>query len=199
MERFGFSWNFVFEYFSKICRESPVLIKICLAKPVLYMKRKIHLWAYLAQFFLEWEMFQTKFVEKIKTHFGFDNSFFYENRAVYEIMWENKVQPDTPQNLCLMRFACRTTKATCTRASARARALTWSWYLILIAFRRQSLLRERPSILCLHACGLSCLYNTQSISRFPNTMLIDHHILCGINSESSDLTSWLSCIKLDRD
>jgi len=23
---------------------------------------------YLAQFFLEWEMFQTKFVEKIKTH-----------------------------------------------------------------------------------------------------------------------------------
>ena len=32
-------------------------------------------------------MLQTKVVEKIKTHFVFSN-FFYENRAVYEIMWE---------------------------------------------------------------------------------------------------------------
>jgi hypothetical protein len=26
-----------------------------------------HLWQYLADFFIEWEMFQTKFVEEIKT------------------------------------------------------------------------------------------------------------------------------------
>jgi hypothetical protein len=32
------------------------------------MKTYVHLWQYLAEFFLEWEMFQTKFVEKIKTH-----------------------------------------------------------------------------------------------------------------------------------
>jgi hypothetical protein len=31
------------------------------------MKTNMHLW-YLAQFFLEWEMFQTEVVEKIKTH-----------------------------------------------------------------------------------------------------------------------------------
>jgi hypothetical protein len=30
---------------------------------VLYMKTDIHFWWYLAQFFLEWKMFQTKFVE----------------------------------------------------------------------------------------------------------------------------------------
>jgi hypothetical protein len=41
-------------------------------------------------------MFQSKVVEKIKTHFKFNN-FFSENRAVYEIMWENMVQPDRPQ------------------------------------------------------------------------------------------------------
>ena len=31
------------------------------------MKIYVHLW-YVARFFLEWEMFQTKVVEKIKTH-----------------------------------------------------------------------------------------------------------------------------------
>jgi hypothetical protein len=33
----------------------------------------VHLWKYLAQFFLEWEMFQTIFVEKIKTYFILNN------------------------------------------------------------------------------------------------------------------------------
>jgi hypothetical protein len=32
------------------------------------MKTYVHLWSYFAQFFSEWEMFQTKFVEKLKTH-----------------------------------------------------------------------------------------------------------------------------------
>jgi hypothetical protein len=33
--------------------------------------------------------FQTKVVEKIKTHFVLNNFFFSENCAVYEIMWKN--------------------------------------------------------------------------------------------------------------
>ena len=38
--------------------------------------------SYLAQFFLEWDMFQTMVAEKIKnTYFMFTN-FFFENRAV---------------------------------------------------------------------------------------------------------------------
>jgi hypothetical protein len=28
----------------------------------------VHLWQYLAEFFLEWEMFRTKVVDNIKTH-----------------------------------------------------------------------------------------------------------------------------------
>jgi hypothetical protein len=32
------------------------------------MKTCVHLWKNLAYIFLEWEMFQTKVVEKIKTH-----------------------------------------------------------------------------------------------------------------------------------
>jgi len=31
------------------------------------MKTNIHFWLYLAELFLEWEMFQTKLAEKIKT------------------------------------------------------------------------------------------------------------------------------------
>jgi len=36
---------------------------------VLYMKTNIHLWPYLAQFFLEWETVQTKSVEKNRKTF----------------------------------------------------------------------------------------------------------------------------------
>jgi hypothetical protein len=60
------------------------------------MTTYVHLW-YLAQFSLEWEMFHIKIAEKIKTHFISSNVFFFEKRAVYEIMWKNMVEPDRPQ------------------------------------------------------------------------------------------------------
>jgi len=37
------------------------------------MKACLYLWSYLAELFLEWEMFQTKVVGKIKTHFMYSN------------------------------------------------------------------------------------------------------------------------------
>ena len=40
------------------------------------MQVYVDLWQYLAEFFLEWEMFQTKFVEKMKTQFKSSNFFF---------------------------------------------------------------------------------------------------------------------------
>jgi hypothetical protein len=60
------------------------------------MKTDTHFWSYLAHFFVEWEMLQTKVVEKIKTH-TFIN-FFFENRAVYAIILKkNMLEPDGPQ------------------------------------------------------------------------------------------------------
>jgi hypothetical protein len=47
------------------------------------MKTNIHFLSYLAQFFLEWSMFQTKAVEEIKTHILCSVTFF-ENRGVYD-------------------------------------------------------------------------------------------------------------------
>jgi len=40
-------------------------------------------------------MFQTKCVEKIKTHI-LSSVIFSENYAVYEIMWTKMVEPDGP-------------------------------------------------------------------------------------------------------
>jgi hypothetical protein len=49
---------------------------------------KIYVLLYLAEFFLEWEIFHTKFVEEVKLHFVFNNFFSPENHAVYETVWE---------------------------------------------------------------------------------------------------------------
>ena len=35
------------------------------------MKTNIHFWSYLARLFLEWKIFQTNVVEKIKTHISY--------------------------------------------------------------------------------------------------------------------------------
>ena len=65
----------------------------------------------------------------------FNNFFFFENRAVYEIMWKNMVEPDRPHDNIIqrMRFACWITKATDTHSE----------YVILTAFPRQQWLYER--------------------------------------------------------
>jgi len=53
-------------------------------------------------------------VEKIKTHFVFNNSF--ENSVVYEIMWKN-VGPGRPQMIVRrMRFACWISRLTSTHS-----------------------------------------------------------------------------------
>ena len=41
------------------------------------MKTSKRFWSYLAQFFLEWEMFQTQFVVKVKTHILCPITFFF--------------------------------------------------------------------------------------------------------------------------
>jgi len=51
------------------------------------MKTSMHFLSYLAHFSLALETFQSKVVEKIKTHILCSVTFFFpENRAVYEIM-----------------------------------------------------------------------------------------------------------------
>jgi len=69
-------------------------------------------------------MFQTNVVEKMKTHILYSVT-FSDDRPVYEIMWQNVVQPDIPQMTTRpMRPECWISKFTD----------TYSGYLRLIAF-----------------------------------------------------------------
>jgi len=84
----------------------------------LYMKTSTHLWLYLDHFFLEWEMLQTKVVEKIETHILCSINFSpTESRAIWEIMWKNIVRRDRQQmTIWRMRIACWVPKATDTHS-----------------------------------------------------------------------------------
>ena len=98
------------------------------------MKTNIHFLSYLAQLFLEWEIFQTKVAEKIESRILCSVTFFFENRAVHEIVWKNIVEPNRPQmTIRRMCIAYWITKATSTH---------WE-YVILIAFPLQQWLYER--------------------------------------------------------
>jgi len=60
-------------------------------------------------------MFQTNFVENIKTHIFYSVTFFFENHAVYE-KWKNTVERCRSQIAILrMRIPCWITKATNTQ------------------------------------------------------------------------------------
>ena len=90
----------------------------------------------LTHFFLEWGMFQTKVVEKIKTQILCAIKIFF-NCAVYEITWKNTVHPDTTQiTIWHMRITCWIPKATSTNSE----------FVILIAFPLQQWLHERLTL-----------------------------------------------------
>jgi hypothetical protein len=82
-----FSWNLIFTYFPKICRESSVFIKIGQKWMVLYVKINIHLRSYLTQFSMKWKMLQIKVVKKLETHFMFNNVFIISCR-----LWDKVVK-----------------------------------------------------------------------------------------------------------
>ena len=108
---------------------------------LVYMKANENLWSYLGKFFLEREMFQTKFAQKIKRHFTFSNFLLFQNRAVYGVMKKNTVQPSRPQmTTWLMRIAHCITKATDIHPE----------YVTFIVFPRQQAFCERASVLRLY-------------------------------------------------
>jgi len=68
----------------------------------------------------------------------YTQKYFFENRAIYEIKWENIVEPGRPQRtVWLLRMACWIPKATNTHLE----------YALLIDFTLQQWLHERPLML----------------------------------------------------
>jgi hypothetical protein len=107
----------------------------------------VHLWQYLAEFFLEREMFETKVVQKIKIHILHSVTFFWKSCSLWDNVKKKHCRSTDDNIIRCMRFACWITKATDTHSE----------YVILIAFPRQKWFRERASILCLYVHCLSCL------------------------------------------
>jgi hypothetical protein len=110
------------------------------------MKTCVHLWWYLAEFFLEWEMFQTKVVEKIKTHILYSITFFRKSFRLWDNVEKCRDRQATDDNIIRrMRFACWITKATDTHSE----------YVILIPLAQQQWLREHASVF--HYTYIDCL------------------------------------------
>jgi hypothetical protein len=94
-------------------------------------------------------MFQTKFVQKIKTRILLSKSFFfiYFSKLVpYEIKWKNGVESDRPlMTPWYMRIACWIPKATNTHSE----------YVILFAFAMRQW-RGCAPVLFVHAHRVFC-------------------------------------------
>ena len=94
-------------------------------------------------------MFQTNFVDKIKTNILCPVIFFSENRAAYEITWKNTVEPNRPQmTIWLMRTAYWIPKFTNAHPE----------YVTFIAFPLQQCLHEDASML--RYTYIACLVKT---------------------------------------
>jgi hypothetical protein len=77
------------------------------------MKTYVHLWQYLAEFFLEWEIFQTNVVDKIKTHIlcsvRFSRKSCHSRNNVEK--YGRAKQATDDNRIGRMSFACWITKA----------------------------------------------------------------------------------------
>jgi len=93
-------------------------------------------------------MFQTKAVEKIETHVLCSTISFFENRAFYEKMWKNIVEPGRP-NMTIWRTRIESWIPKATNI--------YSEYVMLIAFPLQQWLHERASML--RYTSIACLVN----------------------------------------
>jgi hypothetical protein len=97
---------------------------------------------------LEWEMFQTKVVKKIKTRILYSITFSQKSCGLWDNMEKSCRARQATDDIIIgrMRVACWITKATD----------TYSVYVILIDFPRQQWLRQRASMLRLFVHCPSC-------------------------------------------
>ena len=63
---------------------------------VIYMKTNMHLWSYLTELLVEWDVSDKSCKEIRNTFYVRKLFFFFESLSVNEMMWKNTVQPDMP-------------------------------------------------------------------------------------------------------
>ena len=144
----GFWWNLIFECVVKSCREDWSTVQIWQVLWLLYIETCVRLW-HLTELFLELEMFQIKFVEKIKTHVLCSVSFFLRKSCR---LWENERKRGRARHstdisiMWSFLFAYWISKATDTH----------SGYVIISLFLTATMITRRLPGIDLCVCCLSC-------------------------------------------
>jgi hypothetical protein len=109
-------------------------------------------------------MVQTNVVQNIKTHILGSLVFFFENHAVYEIMWKNIVQRGRPHTtIWRMRIACWIPKATNTQTGC----------VILTVFSTTTVVARTPLKYDLRAKGPG--YGTIFLAYFLHRIPLNSH------------------------
>ena len=85
----GFSWNLIYECFTKIFEESSSLIKSDKHNGSFTWKPMYTYDQYLSEFVLEWKNFTQNCGETQKHTF-----FSPENHSVYVVIWKNMLEPE---------------------------------------------------------------------------------------------------------
>jgi hypothetical protein len=95
------------------------------------------------------------------------NYFFSENLVVYEIMSRNMVEPERPQRIWRMRFACWINKATRTHTHTHTHRPICNTY----CFSTATMIRERATKL--RYMNIVCLVISIEFYIYVNTKLIN--------------------------
>ena len=93
----GFSLNFVFQNFSKICREKFKYYQDFTRKKDSLHEDQHTFLIISCSFLLIARNSSDKYCKENKNTFHIPSLFFFENRAIYEIIWKNILEPGRPQ------------------------------------------------------------------------------------------------------
>jgi hypothetical protein len=122
------------------------------------MKTFSHLWQYLSEFFLEWEMFQIKVVKKSK-HILCSVTFFRKSCRLLDNV-ENMVEPERAQMTVWRHVACWIIKDTPARARTHTNTLshihTYTTMCNTYCFSTATMVSWTRLVLTLYVHCLSC-------------------------------------------
>jgi hypothetical protein len=118
----GFWWNLILKPFSKICQGKLSLFKIRQEELILCMNTFSLLWQYLRKLFLRWDMFQTKVVEKVKTHIFWSITVFRKSCRFWDNVEEFGRARETTNEDTIWRLRAARWTSEATRAQAHAPA-----------------------------------------------------------------------------
>ena len=110
-----------------------------------------HFWSYLAQFYLEWEMFETKVIWEIKTQIFCSIIFFWKSWLLRDNL-KKIVEPDRPQmTVWRIRTPCWIPKATNTHTHTHSLCNTHCFFIATVVARKRL-------SLTLYVLCLSCFF-----------------------------------------